>query len=122
MSNRSSRSADPLIRLFREVSGDVPDEASVARMHRVSVALNLDDNEALWSGVAMLEYYARLYEAIPERIRWADEGKAIIGHLESLASALTQPFERRFYLGNGRASTNRVRRVVMRDYANGLKV
>ncbi|TAM85131.1 hypothetical protein EPN42_15760 [bacterium] len=74
MSNRRSRPVDPLIRLFREVSGDVPDEASLARMHRVSGALNLRDNDALWAMIAVLEYYARLYEAMPERIRWASEG------------------------------------------------
>ena len=74
MSNRRSRSVDPLVRLFREVSGDVPDGASLARMHQVSSALNLRDNDALWSIIAVLEYYARLYEAMPERIRWASEG------------------------------------------------
>jgi hypothetical protein len=74
VSNRRSRPVDPLIRLFREVSGDVPDEASLARMRRVSGALNLRDNDALWAMIAVLEYYARLYEAMPERIRWASEG------------------------------------------------
>lgn len=74
MSNRRSRPIDPLVRLFREVSGDVPDESSLARMRRVSGALNLRDNDALWSVIAVLEYYARLYEAMPERIRWASEG------------------------------------------------
>jgi hypothetical protein len=74
MSNRRSRSVDPLVRLFREVSGDVPDGASLARMHQVSSALNLRDNDALWSIIAVLEYYARLYEAMPERVRWASEG------------------------------------------------
>ncbi|MBW9105121.1 hypothetical protein JNB89_15400 [Paraburkholderia phenoliruptrix] len=74
MSNRRSRPVDPLIGLFREVSGDVPDEASLARMRRVSGALNLRDNDALWAMIAVLEYYARLYEAMPERIRWASEG------------------------------------------------
>ena len=74
MSNRRSRSVDPLVRLFREVSGDVPDGASLARMHQVSSALNLRDNDALWSMIAALEYYARLYETMPERIRWASEG------------------------------------------------
>ncbi|MFM0232167.1 hypothetical protein [Paraburkholderia sediminicola] len=43
-------------------------------MHRVSSALNLHDNDALWSMITVLEYYARLYEAMPERIRWASEG------------------------------------------------
>jgi hypothetical protein len=74
MSNKRSRPVDPLIRLFREVSGDVPDEASLARMRRVSGALNLRDNDALWAMIAVLEYYARLYEVMPERIRWASEG------------------------------------------------
>src|SRR5471032_2968147 len=74
MSNRRSRSVDALVRLFREVSGDVPDGASLARMHQISTALNLRDNDALWSIIAALEYYARLYEAMPERIRWASEG------------------------------------------------
>jgi hypothetical protein len=74
MSNRRARPLDPLIRLFRDVSGEVPDDASLARMRRVSSALNLHDNDALWSVIALLEYYARLYEAMPERIRWASEG------------------------------------------------
>ena len=74
MSNSRSQSVDPLVRLFREVCGDVPDVASLARMHRVSSALNLHDNDALWSIIAALEYYARLFEAMPERIRWASEG------------------------------------------------
>nr|WP_260433490.1 hypothetical protein [Burkholderia cepacia] len=69
-----SRPVEPLIRLFQEVSGEVPDEASLARMRRVSGVLNLHDNDALWSIIAVLEYYARLYEAMPERIRWASEG------------------------------------------------
>jgi hypothetical protein len=43
-------------------------------MHQVSSALNLRDNDALWSIIAVLEYYARLYEAMPERVRWASEG------------------------------------------------
>ncbi|WP_367620443.1 hypothetical protein [Burkholderia sp. AU45251] len=43
-------------------------------MRRVSSVLNLHDNDALWSIIAVLEYYARLYEAMPERIRWASEG------------------------------------------------
>jgi hypothetical protein len=68
------RPVEPLIRLFQEVSGEVPDEASLARMRRVSGVLNLQDNDALWSIIAVLEYYARLYEAMPERIRWASEG------------------------------------------------
>ena len=74
MRNKRSTPVDPLVRLFREVSGDVPDGGSLARMHRISGALNLRDNDALWSIVAALEYYARLYEAMPERIRWASEG------------------------------------------------
>ncbi|MGU4698807.1 hypothetical protein K6L09_19255 [Burkholderia cepacia] len=68
------RPVEPLIGLFQEVSGEVPDEASLARMRRVSGVLNLQDNDALWSIIAVLEYYARLYEAMPERIRWASEG------------------------------------------------
>jgi acetoin utilization deacetylase AcuC-like enzyme len=74
MSNRRANPVDRLIRLFREVSGDVPDGASLARMHRVSSALNLHDNDALWSIIAVLEYYVRMYETMPERIRWASEG------------------------------------------------
>jgi hypothetical protein len=74
MNNRRSKPVDPIARLFREVAGDVPDGASLARMHQVSSALKLHDNDALWSIIAVLEYYARLYEAMPERIRWASEG------------------------------------------------
>jgi hypothetical protein len=43
-------------------------------MRRVSAALNLHDNDALWSVLAVLEYYARLYEAMPDRIRKTGEG------------------------------------------------
>ncbi|MGC2971838.1 hypothetical protein [Paraburkholderia aspalathi] len=46
----------------------------MARMRRVSAALNLHDNDALWSVLAVLEYYARLYEAMPDRIRNVGEG------------------------------------------------
>lgn len=38
-----------------------------------SGALNLRDNDALWSMIAVLEYYARLYEAMPDRIRKAGD-------------------------------------------------
>lgn len=43
-------------------------------MRRVSAALNLRDNDALWSVLAVLEYYARLYEVMPDRIRKVGEG------------------------------------------------
>jgi len=39
----------------------------------MSGALNLRDNDALWSMIAVLEYYARLYEAMPDRIRRAGD-------------------------------------------------
>ncbi|MGF6856659.1 hypothetical protein [Paraburkholderia sp. CI3] len=71
---RRARPPDPLARLFLDVSGEIPDDASIARMRRVSAALNLHDNDALWSVLAVLEYYARLYEAMPDRIRKAGEG------------------------------------------------
>jgi len=72
--SRRARPPDPLARLFLDVAGEVPDDASIARMRRVSGALNLRDNDALWSVLAVLEYYARLYEAMPERIRSAGQG------------------------------------------------
>ncbi|CAG4896908.1 hypothetical protein R54767_02179 [Paraburkholderia gardini] len=43
-------------------------------MRRVSAALNLHDNDALWSVLAVLEYYARLYEVMPDRLRKVGEG------------------------------------------------
>ncbi|WP_333974966.1 hypothetical protein [Burkholderia cepacia] len=85
------RPVEPLIRLFQEVSGEVPDEASLARMRRVSGVLNLQDNDALWSIIAVLEYYARLYEAMPERIRWASEG-SFEAALATLSARLTAQF------------------------------
>ncbi|AJX00992.1 hypothetical protein QHI69_19500 [Burkholderia gladioli pv. gladioli] len=72
--SRGVRPPDPLARLFLDVSGEVPDDASMARMRRVSAALNLHDNDALWSVLAVLEYYARLYEVMPDRIRKVGEG------------------------------------------------
>ena len=74
MRNRRPRPPDPLARLFLDVTGEAPDEASLGRMRRVSTALNLRENDALWSVLAVLEYYARLYEAMPDRIREAGEG------------------------------------------------
>jgi hypothetical protein len=74
MRNRRARPPDALARLYLDVTGDVPDDASLLRMRRISGALNLRDNDALWSVIAVLEYYARLYEVIPERIRHAGDG------------------------------------------------
>jgi hypothetical protein len=74
MRNRQAKSPDVLARLFFDATGEVPDDASLLRMRRVSSTLNLRDNDALWSVIAVLEYYARLYEAIPERIRRAGDG------------------------------------------------
>ncbi|NPT60412.1 hypothetical protein [Paraburkholderia elongata] len=68
------RPVDPLARLFYDVTGEKPDDASLLRMRRVSTAMNLRDNDALWSVLAVLEYYARLYEAMPERIQQAGKG------------------------------------------------
>lgn len=73
MRNRRAAPPDALARLFLEVAGELPDDASLLRMRRVSSALSLRDNDALWSMIAMLEYYARLYEAMPDRIRRAGE-------------------------------------------------
>lgn len=74
MRDRQAKLPDALARLFLDVTGDVPDDASLLRMRRISGALNLRDNDALWSVMALLECYARLYEAMPERIRQVGEG------------------------------------------------
>jgi hypothetical protein len=74
MRNRRAKSSDALARLFLDVAGEVPDDMSLLRMRRIFGALNLRDNDALWSVIAVLEYYARLYEAMPERIRRAGDG------------------------------------------------
>ncbi|ANB72977.1 hypothetical protein AYM40_11840 [Paraburkholderia phytofirmans OLGA172] len=74
MRNRRVRPPDALARLFLDVAGELPDDASLLRMRRVSTALSLRDNDALWSMIAVLEYYARLYEAMPDRIRRAGDG------------------------------------------------
>jgi hypothetical protein len=74
MRSRRGKPSDALARLFLEVSGELPDDVSLLRMRRVSTALSLRDNDALWSVLVALEYYARLYEAMPERIRQAGAG------------------------------------------------
>jgi hypothetical protein len=71
MRKRRAGSPDALARLFLEATGELPDDGSLLRMRRVSGALNLRDNDALWSMIVALEYYARLYEAMPDRIRRA---------------------------------------------------
>ncbi|WP_343676565.1 hypothetical protein [Paraburkholderia heleia] len=83
---RRKRPADPLARLFLEVTGAPPDDASLLRMRRVSAALNVRDNDALWSVLAALEYYVRLYEAMPERIRQAGEGGVDAARAEAYAA------------------------------------
>lgn len=84
--SQPARPVDPLARLFREVSGEQPDDASLLRMRRVSAALNLRDNDALWSVLAVLEYYTRLYEAVPERIRQAGAGGVDAARAEARAA------------------------------------
>lgn len=74
MRNRRARPPDALARVFLEVTGELPDDACLLRMRRVSGALNVRDNDALWSMIVVLEYYARLYEAMPDRIRRAGDG------------------------------------------------
>ncbi|MFM0653171.1 hypothetical protein [Paraburkholderia sediminicola] len=83
---RRARPVDPLARLFLEVSGAPPDDTSLLRMRRVSAALNLRDNDALWSVLAVLEYYVRLYEAMPERIRQAGAGGVDAARAEAHAA------------------------------------
>ncbi|KWF32693.1 hypothetical protein WL88_25435 [Burkholderia diffusa] len=73
MGSRRARSPDALARLFLEVTGELPGDASLLRMRRVSGALSLRDNDALWSMIVVLEYYTRLYEAMPDRIRRAGD-------------------------------------------------
>ncbi|MDS0861642.1 hypothetical protein NUV25_28440 [Burkholderia pseudomultivorans] len=90
MRNRRPRPPDALARLFLDVAGEAPDDASLLRMRRISDALNLRDNDALWSMIAALEYYARLYEAMPDRIRKARDGgfDAVRREAEEAADAL----------------------------------
>lgn len=84
--SRRPRPPDPIARLYLEVSGAPPDDASLLRMRRVSAALNLRDNDALWSVLAVLEYYTRLYETIPERIRQAGAGGVDAARAEAYAA------------------------------------
>ena len=86
---RYARPPDPLARLFLEVSGEPPDDTSLLRMRRVSAALNLRDNDALWSVLAALGYYVRLYEAIPERVRQAGAGGVDAARAEAQAATQT---------------------------------
>lgn len=90
MRNRRARPPDALARLFLDVAGEVPGDANLLRMRRISDALNLRDNDALWSMIAVLEYYARLYEAMPDRIRKAGDGSfdAVRREAEGAADAL----------------------------------
>ncbi|MBN3851459.1 hypothetical protein G3N58_32290 [Paraburkholderia sp. Ac-20342] len=71
MRNRWAKPPDALARLFLDVTGELPDDASLLRLRRISGALKLRDNDALWSVLAALEYYTRLYEAMPDCIRKA---------------------------------------------------
>lgn len=74
MCKRRAKSPDTLARLFLDVTGEMPADASLLRMRRVSSTLDLRDNDAIWSVIVVLEFYVRLYEAMPERIRHAGDG------------------------------------------------
>ncbi|MBC8733421.1 hypothetical protein [Paraburkholderia sp. UCT2] len=86
MDSRQGRPVDELACLFLDITGELPDDASVLRMRRVSSALNLRDNDALWSVLVMLEHYGRLYEAMPERIRQAGAGSLHVVRTEARAA------------------------------------
>lgn len=90
MRNQRARPPDVIGRLILDVTGELPDDASLLRMRRVSDALNLRDNDALWSMIVVLEYYARLYEAMPDRIRRAGDGSfdAVRREAEATTDAL----------------------------------
>jgi hypothetical protein len=92
MRNRRAKSPDALARLFLDVTGEIPNDASLLRMRRVSSTLDLHDNDAIWSLIVVLEYYARLYEAMPERIRHAGDGvfDTVRREAEAAANALMQ--------------------------------
>lgn len=83
---RPGRPVDALASLFLDVTGELPDDASVLRMRRISSALNLRDNDALWSVLVMLEFYGRLYETMPERIRQAGAGSLDVVRTEARAA------------------------------------
>jgi hypothetical protein len=92
MRNRREKSPDALARLFLDVTGEIPNDASLLRMRRVSSTLDLRDNDAIWSVIVVLEYYARLFEAMPERIRHAGDGgfDTVRREAEAAANALMQ--------------------------------
>jgi len=73
MVNERLTSADTVAHLYQSVTGEAPDEDSMQRMRRVGDALGLNGNDALWSILAALEYYLRLYEEIPDDIRDAGD-------------------------------------------------
>jgi len=71
-SERRARAA-PIAALYESITGALPDDDSLQRMQRVRDVLGLKDNDALWSILAVLEYYLRLYETIPDDIREAGD-------------------------------------------------
>jgi len=73
MANERRARAAPLAALYESITGAPPDDDSLQRMQRVRDALGLNDNDALWSILAVLEYYLRLYDTIPEDIREAGD-------------------------------------------------
>src|SRR5260370_33483419 len=73
MANARRGPAAPRAALYESITGAPPDDDSLQRMQRVRDALGLNDNDALWSILAVLEYYLRLYDTIPEDIREAGD-------------------------------------------------
>jgi len=60
MANERRARAAPLAALYESITGASPNDDSLQRMQRERDALGLNDNDALWSILAVLEYYLRL--------------------------------------------------------------
>lgn len=73
-------------------------------MRWVSAALNLRDNDALWPVLVMLEYYGRLYEVMPERIRQAGAGSLDAVRAEARAATDALMAQHRYALTRCKAT------------------
>ena len=55
--------------LYRELHGEpMPDEVQV-RLLKIEKAMGIRDNDALWHVFLVMDYYYRLYQEFPERIK-----------------------------------------------------
>lgn len=62
------KSAEDPVKLYERIIGSAPDAEQADRLRKLSAALGISDNDALWSVLVALEFHQRLYSDLPREI------------------------------------------------------